>query len=194
MQLNFNGSNTFGTIIICSRQGSSSEDECYLLHQFRGAYYGYLFYFLQYVGMLHVFIRIEAILMSTHYIFVNNKKRKSICVYGFFQGTLKRVRNSRGKQAISVRATEGLLYLVRIAARLVLVFLVLRLFDTVYLFQSILSRFPKTGRKKREIIGERKIPNSPIPPPANTVDPCLLLSKLHQEPSEISLKGPVKMR
>ena len=41
-------------------------------------------------------------------------------------------------------------------------------------------------------MGERKIPNSPIPPPANTVDPCLLLSKLHQEPSEISLKGAVK--
>ena len=29
----------------------------------------------------------------------------------FFQGTQERVRNSRGKQAISVRATEVLLYL-----------------------------------------------------------------------------------
>ena len=28
---------------------------------------------------------------------------------GFFQGTQERVRNSHGKQAISVRATEGLL-------------------------------------------------------------------------------------
>ena len=28
---------------------------------------------------------------------------------GFFQGTQERVRNSRGKRAISVRATEGLL-------------------------------------------------------------------------------------
>ena len=28
----------------------------------------------------------------------------------FFQGTRKRVRNSRGKRAISVRATQGLLY------------------------------------------------------------------------------------
>ena len=30
---------------------------------------------------------------------------------GFFQGTQERVRNSRGKQAISVRATEVLLYI-----------------------------------------------------------------------------------
>ena len=29
---------------------------------------------------------------------------------GFFQGTQERVRNSRGKRAISVRATEFLLY------------------------------------------------------------------------------------
>ena len=29
----------------------------------------------------------------------------------FFQGTQERVRNSRGKRAISVRATEGLLYM-----------------------------------------------------------------------------------
>ena len=29
---------------------------------------------------------------------------------GFFQGTQERVRNSRGKRAISVRATEVLLY------------------------------------------------------------------------------------
>ena len=31
---------------------------------------------------------------------------------GFFLGTEERVRNSRGKRAISVRATEGLLYLI----------------------------------------------------------------------------------
>ena len=30
----------------------------------------------------------------------------------FFQGTQERLRNSRGKRAISVRATEGLLHLV----------------------------------------------------------------------------------
>ena len=30
---------------------------------------------------------------------------------GFFLGTQKRVRNSRGKRAVSVRATEVLLYL-----------------------------------------------------------------------------------
>ena len=32
---------------------------------------------------------------------------------GFFQGTEERVRNSRGRRAISVRATEVLLYLPR---------------------------------------------------------------------------------
>ena len=30
----------------------------------------------------------------------------------FFQGTQERVRNRRGKRTISVRATEGLLYIV----------------------------------------------------------------------------------
>ena len=31
---------------------------------------------------------------------------------GFFHGNEERVRNSRGKRAINVRATEGLLYLI----------------------------------------------------------------------------------
>ena len=35
---------------------------------------------------------------------------KSAAMEFFFQGTIERVRNSRGKQAISVRATEVLLY------------------------------------------------------------------------------------
>ena len=45
-----------------------------------------------------------------------NIKKKIILNYpksavlGFFQGTQERVRNSRGKRANSVRATEGLLY------------------------------------------------------------------------------------
>ena len=34
---------------------------------------------------------------------------------GFFQGTQERVGHSRGKRAISVRATEGLLYLISIS-------------------------------------------------------------------------------
>ena len=34
---------------------------------------------------------------------------------GFFQGTQERVRNSRGKRAISVRATEVLLYIETLA-------------------------------------------------------------------------------
>ena len=46
-----------------------------------------------------------------------NIKKKNILYYskseaiGFFQGTQELVRNSRGKRAISVRATEVLLYI-----------------------------------------------------------------------------------
>ena len=56
--------------------------------------------------------------MSTHTIYhfqykkENHPKLSKICSYGFlFQGTQERVRNSRGKRAISVRATEVLLYI-----------------------------------------------------------------------------------
>ena len=55
--------------------------------------------------------------MSTHIIpFFNIKKKitliypKSAAMGFFFQGTQERVRKSRGKRAISVRATEVLLY------------------------------------------------------------------------------------
>ena len=41
----------------------------------------------------------------------NHPKLSQICSYAFlYQGTQERVRNSRGKRAISVRATEVLLY------------------------------------------------------------------------------------
>ena len=41
----------------------------------------------------------------------NHPKLSEICSYGtFFQGPQEQVRNSRGKRAISVRATEVLLY------------------------------------------------------------------------------------
>ena len=41
----------------------------------------------------------------------NHPKLSQICTYlNFFQGTQERVRNSRGKRAISVRAIEALLY------------------------------------------------------------------------------------
>ena len=46
----------------------------------------------------------------------SNLKRKSLKIipnlqlWDFFQGTQERVRNCRGKRAIRVRATEGLLY------------------------------------------------------------------------------------
>ena len=54
----------------------------------------------------------------TQYTIFNMSKKKQpklsqICNYGiFFQGTQERVRNSRGKRAISVRAIEFLLYIV----------------------------------------------------------------------------------
>ena len=59
----------------------------------------------------------EAILISTHTIPFSIIKKKitlnypNLQVWDFFQGTKERVRNSRGKRAISVRTTEDLLYL-----------------------------------------------------------------------------------
>ena len=48
--------------------------------------------------------------------FINMKKKNTLnypksAAMGFFQGTQERVRKSRGKRAISVRAIEVLLYL-----------------------------------------------------------------------------------
>ena len=40
----------------------------------------------------------------------NHAKLSQISIKGFFLGTQERVRNSRGKRAISVRAIEVLLY------------------------------------------------------------------------------------
>ena len=54
--------------------------------------------------------------MSTHNIPSSIYKRKSAKIISnlqlldFFQGTQRRVRNSRGKRVITVRATEGRLY------------------------------------------------------------------------------------
>ena len=52
---------------------------------------------------------------NTQYTIFNIKKKMNLnypesAAMEFFQGTQKRVRNSRGKRAISVRATEVLLY------------------------------------------------------------------------------------
>ena len=54
--------------------------------------------------------------MSTHNIPFSKYKRKRLIIpnlqlWDSFQGAQERVRNSRGKRAISVRATEVLLYL-----------------------------------------------------------------------------------
>ena len=51
----------------------------------------------------------------TKYTIFNMNKKNTLnypnsASMGFFQGTEERVRNSHGKQAISVRATEVLLY------------------------------------------------------------------------------------
>ena len=46
----------------------------------------------------------------TQYTIFNIKKKITLCSFGvLFLGTQERVRNSRGKRAISVPATEGLL-------------------------------------------------------------------------------------
>ena len=53
---------------------------------------------------------------NTQYTIVNIKKKITLnysnsAAMGCFQETQERVRSSRGKRAISVRATDGLLYL-----------------------------------------------------------------------------------
>ena len=66
--------------------------------------------------------RVEAILISTPNIPFSKKKKKKerkkitanypeSAAMGFFEGTQEKFRNSRGKRATSVRATEGLLYM-----------------------------------------------------------------------------------
>ena len=56
-------------------------------------------------------------------------------------------------------------------------FWVKRPFETV--FQSISSRLPKRGRKRRERIDERKMSKQPPPAPtASAVGPCPTVSKL----------------
>ena len=44
--------------------------------------------------------------------FTLNFSKSAVQLHVFFQGTKERVRNSRGKRAISVRATEVLLYII----------------------------------------------------------------------------------
>ena len=55
---------------------------------------------------------------NTRYTLFNMNKMNTLnypksAAMGFFQGTQERVRNSRGKRAINVRAIEVLLYFVR---------------------------------------------------------------------------------
>ena len=70
-----------------------------------GGIIGISFRFFKHKSTLCVFIR------STHTIpfSIMKKKRKlPSAAMEFFQGTQERVRNSRGKRVISVRATDGL--------------------------------------------------------------------------------------
>ena len=76
---------------------------------------GYLFGVLCFKCMLCVLIKIASILMSTHSIHLQNKRRKSpyiirISYLEEIPTTQERVRLIHGKRAIGVRATEVLLY------------------------------------------------------------------------------------
>ena len=88
--------------------------------------------------------------MSTHNIpfsiFFNIKLKIAlnfqIRSYGiFFQGTQTRVRNSRGKRAISVRATEVLLYCVVFGQKVVYIYCEIFSFD-IYIWckQSFIDK------------------------------------------------------
>ena len=76
---------------------------------------------------------------NTQYTIFNMNKMSTLnyptsAAMGFFQGTQERVRNSRGKRAISVRAIEVLLYIV---------FLKHFLVDTFYQISSYFVFFLK---------------------------------------------------
>ena len=98
IQSNFNGSNTFGGMKTCSRQGSfelvsvnhsASQEAKYRYQPHRGDSNEYT---------KHTIFNIKK---------ENHPKLAQICSYGiFFQGTQGRVRNSLAKRAISFRATE----------------------------------------------------------------------------------------
>ena len=69
-----------------------------------------IFYNMKVYCVSHYNRLVEAILMSTHNIPFSTKKENTPnytkpAAKGFFLGTQVRVRNSRGKRAISVRAT-----------------------------------------------------------------------------------------
>ena len=93
-------------------------NECYSLHQVRRHNRGIFSIFFN-IKVCCVF-SIESPHRGdsneyTKYTIVNIKKINlnyipSLHLWIFFEGTQERPRNSRGKRAISVRATEGLLY------------------------------------------------------------------------------------
>ena len=76
-----------------------------------------IFYNIEVCCVFSLEFFIGAILMSTHNICHFQYKKKKVTLnypkpaaLGFFQGTQGHVRSNHGKRAISVRATEGVLY------------------------------------------------------------------------------------
>ena len=113
IQSNFNGSNTFGTMKICSRQGLFERTRVDYRARSRSIIWS-SFRFSSNKSMLCVLIRIASswrfLCVQTTYIFKINKRSRIILNYicrdGKKLGTLERVRNSRGKRAVRVRAIK----------------------------------------------------------------------------------------
>ena len=101
-----------GTMKICSRQGKFELMSVTHFARSGGLTGIYLYDFLEYEGMLCIRGGSDE---YTQYTIFNIYKNITInypnsAALEFFQGTQERVRNSHGKRAISVRATEVLPY------------------------------------------------------------------------------------
>ena len=118
LQSNFNGSNTFGTREICSETGSSSKWVLIVDQNRRQSRYIVSIFFNMKVFCVFSLESLHrgdsnentkyTILNITLKITINYPKSAAM---GFFPGNQERVRNSRGKRAISVRAIDVLLYI-----------------------------------------------------------------------------------
>ena len=116
IQSNFNGSNTFGTIKICSRQGKFKP----MMVDNSARSGGIIKIFLIFYNMkVYCAFSLESPHWGdsneyTQYTVFNIKKKITLNFLNlqprdYFLGTQERVRNSHGKRAISVRAIEVLL-------------------------------------------------------------------------------------
>ena len=108
IQSNFNGSNTFGTMKICSRQGLFEQTRVDYRARSRSIIWS-SFRFSSNKSMLCVLIRIASswrfLCVHTTYIFKVNKRSRiipnNICRDGKKLWTLERVRNSRGNRVVT---------------------------------------------------------------------------------------------